>query len=280
MALDDRNLSGEQYLELTCGTENLSPYSSNTGYADPPTFYQTEYDWQHAQSQQHHTLSHHVQLLESGRHCYQGYLDENEGNRHSYSTFGHQATGHSDFYSQGHGLWPNDNHGDAQFHGQLGPHHRFFSGIDLGQQSVLQQASTTTGPNGKPKRKRVQSHSQRKAANVRERRRMFHLNEAFDELRKRLPAFTYEKRLSRIETLRLAMTYISFMKEVSIGRDPKCVKLKPHGADLSPLPRSGSSSNLLASNSAYTGNDNNDDCNVNDDSDCSNDELSNHSGGH
>ena len=89
-----------------------------------------------------------------------------------------------------------------------------------------------SGPNGKPKRKRVQSHSQRKAANVRERRRMFHLNEAFDELRKRLPAFNYEKRLSRIETLRLAMTYISFMKEVSVGQDPKCVKLKPHGADL------------------------------------------------
>jgi hypothetical protein len=54
---------------------------------------------------------------------------------------------------------------------------------------------------------------------------MFHLNEAFDELRKRLPAFNYEKRLSRIETLRLAMTYISFMKDISDGNDPDDVKL-------------------------------------------------------
>ncbi|XP_045169414.1 protein Fer3-like [Mercenaria mercenaria] len=85
--------------------------------------------------------------------------------------------------------------------------------------------STGTNNGQKPKRKRVQSMMQRKAANVRERRRMFHLNEAFDELRKRLPAFNYEKRLSRIETLRLAMTYIAFMKDVSDGKEPDNVKL-------------------------------------------------------
>jgi hypothetical protein len=84
---------------------------------------------------------------------------------------------------------------------------------------------------GKPKRKRVQSVLQRKAANVRERKRMFHLNEAFDELRKRLPAFNYEKRLSRIETLKLAMTYISFMKDISDGTDPQNVKLKSAATD-------------------------------------------------
>lgn len=85
-----------------------------------------------------------------------------------------------------------------------------------------------SGLNGKPKRKRVQTYQQRKAANIRERRRMFHLNEAFDELRKRLPAFNYEKRLSRIETLRLAITYISFMKEITDGKDPKDIKLKAY----------------------------------------------------
>ncbi|KAK3584055.1 hypothetical protein CHS0354_018586 [Potamilus streckersoni] len=88
--------------------------------------------------------------------------------------------------------------------------------------------SNSTGSNGKPKRKRVQTSSQRKAANVRERRRMFHLNEAFDDLRKRLPAFNYEKRLSRIETLRLAITYIAFMKDVADGEDPNNVKLKTY----------------------------------------------------
>lgn len=85
--------------------------------------------------------------------------------------------------------------------------------------------SLTSNNGQKPKRKRVQTVLQRKAANVRERRRMFHLNEAFDELRKRLPAFSYEKRLSRIETLRLAMTYIAFMKDVSDGKEPDTVKL-------------------------------------------------------
>ncbi|XP_062570253.1 protein Fer3-like [Saccostrea cucullata] len=95
-----------------------------------------------------------------------------------------------------------------------------YSNMSTGGQQVI-------GKNGKPKRKRVQSVAQRRAANVRERRRMFHLNEAFDELRKRLPAFNYEKRLSRIETLRLAMTYISFMKGVSEGQDPQKIKLRP-----------------------------------------------------
>ena len=55
---------------------------------------------------------------------------------------------------------------------------------------------------------------QRRAANIRERRRMFNLNEAFDRLRTKVPTFAYEKRLSRIETLRLAITYISFMDEL------------------------------------------------------------------
>ena len=81
---------------------------------------------------------------------------------------------------------------------------------------------------GKTKRRRVQTPSQRKAANVRERKRMFHLNEAFDALRTRLPAFNYEKKLSRIETLKLAMTYISFMKEVTTGKDPRDIVLKKY----------------------------------------------------
>ncbi|CAK6434486.1 unnamed protein product [Pipistrellus nathusii] len=67
---------------------------------------------------------------------------------------------------------------------------------------------------GRPRRKRVITHAQRQAANVRERKRMFNLNEAFDRLRRKVPTFAYEKRLSRIETLRLAIVYISFMTEL------------------------------------------------------------------
>ncbi|RWS26189.1 uncharacterized protein B4U80_05196 [Leptotrombidium deliense] len=73
-----------------------------------------------------------------------------------------------------------------------------------------------TSKASKPRR-RVATMAQRRAANIRERRRMYHLNSAFDKLRKKVPTFAYEKRLSRIETLRLAIMYISFMTEVLRG---------------------------------------------------------------
>ncbi|XP_026087287.1 pancreas transcription factor 1 subunit alpha-like [Carassius auratus] len=79
-------------------------------------------------------------------------------------------------------------------------------------------SSSTSSPvsssSGKPKRKRVISTVQRQAANIRERKRMFSLNEAFDRLRRKVPTFAYEKRLSRIETLRLAIVYIAFMTDI------------------------------------------------------------------
>jgi len=66
---------------------------------------------------------------------------------------------------------------------------------------------------------------QRKKANIRERKRMFNLNEAFDSLRKVLPTFTYEKRLSRIETLRLAIIYIDFLTKFLQGKNPQDISL-------------------------------------------------------
>ncbi|KAG6439677.1 hypothetical protein O3G_MSEX000982 [Manduca sexta] len=41
-------------------------------------------------------------------------------------------------------------------------------------------------PGGKKPRRRVASVAQRRAANIRERRRMFNLNEAFDKLRRKV----------------------------------------------------------------------------------------------
>ena len=80
---------------------------------------------------------------------------------------------------------------------------------------------------GRRKRRRIITHEQRKAANIRERRRMFHLNEAFDQLRKRVPTFAYEKKLSRIETLKLAVTYIKFMGDLvtELGGEPTTLDL-------------------------------------------------------
>ena len=73
------------------------------------------------------------------------------------------------------------------------------------------------GYSARSKRRRIITIVQRQAANVRERKRMYGLNEAFDALRRKVPAFAYEKRLSRIDTLRLAMVYISFMSDLLLG---------------------------------------------------------------
>uniref|UniRef100_A0A1A9W3V2 BHLH domain-containing protein n=1 Tax=Glossina brevipalpis TaxID=37001 RepID=A0A1A9W3V2_9MUSC len=61
---------------------------------------------------------------------------------------------------------------------------------------------------------------QRQQANIRERKRIQRsaptgsINSAFDELRVHVPTFPYEKRLSKIDTLRLAIAYISLLREV------------------------------------------------------------------
>lgn len=68
-----------------------------------------------------------------------------------------------------------------------------------------------------------QSHykvQQRPHSAVRERKRVLRtapngsINSAFDELRVHVPTFPYEKRLSKIDTLRLAIAYISLLREV------------------------------------------------------------------
>ncbi|KAL3210672.1 hypothetical protein MRX96_008622 [Rhipicephalus microplus] len=53
-----------------------------------------------------------------------------------------------------------------------------------------------------------QAAHQRQAANMRERRRMQSINDAFDGLRAHIPTLPYEKRLSKVDTLRLAIGYI------------------------------------------------------------------------
>lgn len=63
---------------------------------------------------------------------------------------------------------------------------------------------------------------QRHAANIRERKRMLSINSAFETLRTHVPTFPYEKRLSKIDTLRLAIAYIALLREILLsGQDPK-----------------------------------------------------------
>lgn len=72
---------------------------------------------------------------------------------------------------------------------------------------------------GTVKRKRRITKTQRVAANQRERKRMVHLNTAFECLRQTIPSFPYEKKLSRIQTLKLAIDYIAFMTEILYGKN-------------------------------------------------------------
>nr|XP_027201858.1 neurogenic differentiation factor 6-like [Dermatophagoides pteronyssinus] len=51
-------------------------------------------------------------------------------------------------------------------------------------------------------------------SSVRERKRMLSINSAFEELRLHVPTFPFEKRLSKIDTLRLAIAYIALLKEI------------------------------------------------------------------
>lgn len=72
--------------------------------------------------------------------------------------------------------------------------------------------------NCKKRRKRKSSMGetviQRHAANLRERKRMQSINEAFEGLRHHIPTLPYEKRLSKVDTLRLAIGYIGFLNEI------------------------------------------------------------------
>ncbi|KAL5273014.1 hlh-13 family protein [Megaselia abdita] len=60
----------------------------------------------------------------------------------------------------------------------------------------------------------------RQQSGIRERKRIQRsaptgsINSAFDELRVHVPTFPYEKRLSKIDTLRLAIAYIALLREV------------------------------------------------------------------
>lgn len=49
---------------------------------------------------------------------------------------------------------------------------------------------------------------------MRERKRMQSINDAFEGLRAHIPTLPYEKRLSKVDTLKLAIGYINFLSEL------------------------------------------------------------------
>ncbi|ESP01560.1 hypothetical protein LOTGIDRAFT_172594 [Lottia gigantea] len=80
--------------------------------------------------------------------------------------------------------------------------------------SQFQQPAPSTSQPTKKRRRRKQTPVQRGAANLRERKRMFYLNDAFDALKKSLPKKDSKSRLSRIDTLKTAIDYIQGLSEL------------------------------------------------------------------
>lgn len=88
--------------------------------------------------------------------------------------------------------------------------------------------------NLKRKRRRKspnQQIAQRHAANLRERKRMQSINEAFEGLRHHIPTLPYEKRLSKVDTLRLAIGYIGFLTEMISSDMSHSQALQPTSAE-------------------------------------------------
>lgn len=49
---------------------------------------------------------------------------------------------------------------------------------------------------------------------MRERRRMQSINDAFEGLRLQLPTLPYEKKISKVDTLKMAISYINFLTDL------------------------------------------------------------------
>ena len=69
---------------------------------------------------------------------------------------------------------------------------------------------------GTIKRKRRITRRQRVAANHRERNRMVHVNDAFEQLRRKIPMFPYEKKLSRIQVCSSSLSIFRVQTELAL----------------------------------------------------------------
>ena len=100
------------------------------------------------------------------------------------------------------------------------PHHNPYDrpvfeqlGQAYGRRTIQHEVGKTVRRRRKPKCP-TQQVRQRQAANLRERKRMSSINDAFEGLREHIPTLPYEKRLSKVDTLRLAIGYINFLAEM------------------------------------------------------------------
>ncbi|XP_025193856.1 MOB kinase activator-like 2 isoform X3 [Melanaphis sacchari] len=142
-----------------------------------------------------------------------GYYVGGTGNHGSGSTGNHHHHHHHGHHHHHHHNSNGNGHNHHHHH-----HHNASAGMAAATIVDAQSAGGVGGGGSGGGGYRVQ----RQAANIRERRRMLSsINSAFDELRGHVPTFPYEKRLSKIDTLRLAIAYIALLREVlSADCDP------------------------------------------------------------
>ncbi|XP_060526964.1 protein atonal-like [Cylas formicarius] len=86
-----------------------------------------------------------------------------------------------------------------------------------GYESNSEDAFQTSPCGGKIRVSPQVLRQRRLAANARERRRMQHLNQAFDRLRTFLPQLGQDRQLSKYETLQMAQTYITALYDLLDG---------------------------------------------------------------
>ncbi|VDM36086.1 unnamed protein product [Hydatigera taeniaeformis] len=86
----------------------------------------------------------------------------------------------------------------------------------IDNEALSQRHRKKRGPKKKPltKEREDRMRSRRARANDRERNRMHGLNRALEALRERVPVFSANQRLSKIETLRLAKNYIRALTDI------------------------------------------------------------------
>lgn len=98
----------------------------------------------------------------------------------------------------------------------------YYSDADSNSSSHKHNGDSIMGGSGHSRRRKSQAQlsQQRQAANLRERRRMQNINEAFEGLRTQLPTLPYEKKISKVDTLKMAIGYINFLTDL-LNRDAK-----------------------------------------------------------
>lgn len=86
--------------------------------------------------------------------------------------------------------------------------------MDSGLEAESQGSSTTVYVSECGSERLESAAKRRLAANARERRRMQGLNTAFDRLRKVVPQWGQDKKLSKYETLQMALSYIMALTRI------------------------------------------------------------------